>query len=501
MRPTLGKAGNWSNMFDVVEITIRDLQDAILQRTATCAETIEQCLARIERYDRGGPRLAAILCADPSAFSVARQLDDFVSRERRLRGPLHGVPVLIKDNIDVEGLPTTGGCVALASSRALRDAHVVARLRDAGAVVLGKANLHEFALGGTTTSSLGGQTLNPYDLTRTPGGSSGGTAAGVTASFAVVGIGTDTGQSVRSPAAATALVGLRPTRGLISCSGVMPTSITQDTVGPLARTVEDAAIVLDVIAGYDCQDASTAVGYGKARPSYRAFLKKGTLEGARFGLLRAFLGQDEVHQEVNRVVEQSVDAMRQLGAVIFDVAIPDLGRLTADQATAAYEMNEAFDRYLRSLDTGSAIASLQDIVDDARFEPSVRETLRAAVTNRGREEPAYEGIFVRRDRLRTAVLQVMAEHRLDCILYPHQKVLPVKVGARQVERNGVLSNSTGMPAIAFPGGFSTPDVDAPAGVPVGIELLGRDWCEGELLGYAHAFEQALRVRRRPFSTS
>src|SRR5688572_6750371 len=213
--------------------------------------------------------------------------------------PLDCIPVILKDNYDTADMPTTGGSITLAESVPLRDAFVVRKLREAGAIILAKANLTELARGGTTVSSLGGQTRNPYDLTRTPGGSSGGTGAAIAASFGVVGTGSDTGQSVRSPASAQSLVGLRPTRGLISRSGIIPASTSQDEAGPITRTVADAARMLDVMAGYDPDDPITAFGAHRIPASYAAFLKPDALKGARIGVLTEFFGRDPVHQEVN----------------------------------------------------------------------------------------------------------------------------------------------------------------------------------------------------------
>ena len=236
--------------------------------------------------------------------------------------PLHCIPIILKDNYDTADMPTTGGSVTLASSIPLRDAFVVRKLREAGAIILAKANLTELARGGTTVSSLGGQTKNPYDLTRTPGGSSGGTGAAIAASFGVAGTGSDTGQSVRSPASAQSLVGLRPTRGLISRTGIIPVSTTQDEAGPITRTVEDAARMLDVMAGYDPDDPITAFGVPRIPRTYTAFLNRDALKGARIGVLTEYFGRDSVHQEVNAVTEDAIGKMSEAGATIVRITIP-----------------------------------------------------------------------------------------------------------------------------------------------------------------------------------
>lgn len=484
--------------FNVHETTIGATQAALLAGQVTCVQIAEQYLARIAAYDAAGPGLNAMLAINPALLDDAAALD----RARQARPgelpPLHGVAVAVKDNLNMRGLPTSGGVRALADLTARRDAFVVARLRAAGAMIIGKTNLHEFALAGLTVSSLKGQTRNPYDLGRTPGGSSGGSGVAVAASLALVGIGTDTGQSIRSPASALALVGLRPTRGLVSRGGVMPTSVTQDTVGPLARSAEDAARLLDAIAGFDANDPSSAAAPGPASASHAVQLRADALAGARFGVVRQLFGPDDRHAEVNRVVLAAADAMKALGATLVDIELPGLEALMAGQATADYEMREAFDRYLGDMETTAATDSLAAIVGAGGHHPSVDASLQAAVHGAGTADPAYARIFVQRDRLRGALLHVMALHRLDALLYPHQKILVVPIGTlEQTERNGVLSNATGMPAISFPAGFSAPTEQAPCGVPIGVELLGRDWCEAQLLGYAHAFELATRTRVAP----
>ena len=256
-------------------------------------------------------------------------MDRLAAAGNRALRPLHCIPVVVKDNYNTADMPTTGGSVTLARSVPLDDAFVVKRLRQAGAAVLAKANLTELARGGTTVSSLGGQTKNPYDLTRTPGGSSGGTGAAIAANFAVLGTGSDTGQSIRSPASAQSLVGLRPTRGLVSRDGIIPFSTTQDEAGPITRTVEDAARMLDVIAGYDAADPVTAFSLHKIPPSYTAFLDRDGLRGARIGALMDVFGKDAVHREVNAVVEAAIEKLAEAGATIVRVNIANIEALDA----------------------------------------------------------------------------------------------------------------------------------------------------------------------------
>jgi Asp-tRNA(Asn)/Glu-tRNA(Gln) amidotransferase A subunit family amidase len=415
--------------------------------------------------------------------------------------PLHCIPVILKDNFDTADIATTGGAVTLKSSVPLRDGFVVSKLRAAGAVIVAKANMTELALGGSTASSLGGQTRNPYDLTRTPGGSSGGTGAAIAASFGVLGTGSDTGQSVRSPASANSLVGLRPTRGLISRSGVMPASTTQDEVGPIARTVTDAALMLDVMAGYDADDPITAFGAHHVPRTYSAFLDRNALKGARVGVLTDFFGNEPVHQDVNAVVNGAIEQMAAAGASTVRVTIPALDRLTAGLQLTNYEMKPAFDRYLAAVGPRAPVRTLDELIARGEFHASVAGSLEAQlrVVN-GLDDPEYKDRLLRREHLRQAIMKIVADHRLDAILYPHQRRLVVPIGEEQVERNGVLSNSSGFPAITFPAGFSPATATAPLGVPIGIELLGPEWSEPKLLALAFAFEQTAAPRRIPAST-
>jgi Asp-tRNA(Asn)/Glu-tRNA(Gln) amidotransferase A subunit family amidase len=483
------------------EATISGIHDALAAGLTTCVEVVQAYLRRIDAYDDRGPALNALITINRHALETAADLDRIQSASRSALRPLHCVPVILKDNYDTADMPTTGGSVTLAESVPLRDGFVVKKLRDAGAIILAKANLTELARGGTTVSSLGGQTRNPYDLTRTPGGSSGGTGAAIAASFGVAGTGSDTGQSVRSPASALSLVGLRPTRGLISRSGIIPVSTTQDEAGPMTRTVADAARMLDVMAGYDPDDPITAFGAHRVPPTYTAHLNPDGLRGARIGVLTEFFGRESVHQEVNAVTEAAIGKMAQGGAVMIPIAIPSLDRLTRNVQVAEYESRIAFNQYLTALGPRAPVKTLDEFIARGEFHSSLKaglETDRRMVN--GTNDPEYKARLARRHDLRQAIMSVMAANKLDAILYPHQRRLVVPIGEEQVERNGVLSNSTGFPAIAIPGGFSRPSASAPLGVPVGIELLGPEWGEPALIALASAFEHIANTRRPPAST-
>src|SRR5437870_8436063 len=483
------------------EATIRNTQAAFASGRATCVQMAQAYLNRIEAYDHKGPALNSIITINPKALETAAEMDRIYAANRSSLKPLHCVPVILKDNYDTADMPTTGGSVTLAESIPRQDAFVVKKLREAGALVLAKANLMELARGGTTVSSLGGQTRNPYDLSRTPGGSSGGTGAAIAANFGVSGTGSDTGQSVRSPASALSLVGIRPTRGLISRDGIIPYSTTQDEAGPITRTVEDAARMLDIMAGYDPDDPITAFSVQKIPKTYTAFLDPDGLKGARIGILMDFFGSETVHQQVNAVTESAIQAMTRAGATMIRIKIPNLEDLTRDIQVPHYESKIAFNNYLARLGPRAPDKSLGEFIARGEFHRSLRQELEAyqQVVD-GLNDSEYKNRLLRRNNLRQAVMTVMAENKLDAILYPHQRRLVVPIGEDQVDRNGVLSNGTGFPAIAFPAGFSAPTNSAPAGVPVGIELLGPDWSEPVLIKLAYAFEQAAKIRRPPPST-
>lgn len=487
--------------FVLPETTIAKIHTGFATGVQTCRHLVTGYLDRIEAFDRDGPTLNTILNLNPLALETASEMDAQYAIDPSGVGPLHCIPLVLKDNFDTADLPTTGGAVTLAESTPVDDAFVVQRLRAAGAIVLAKVNLTELARGGTTVSSLGGQTKNPYDLTRTPGGSSGGTGAAIAANFATIGTGSDTGQSIRSPASAQSLVGLRPTRGLVSRDGIIPLSTTQDAAGPITRTVEDAARMLDVIAGYDPKDPITAFSLGKIQKSYAGSLDRDGLEGARIGLLVDFFGTEAVHEEVNAVTEAAVGQMEALGATTVEIRIPDLDELTRDLAVSRFEGKIAFNAYLTSLGSRAPVRTLSEFIRRGTFHEAIEESLEAdeRVVD-GLNDPEYQRRLLRRQSLRQAIMITMADHRLDAILYPHQRRLVAPIGEPQRERNGVLSNGTGFPAITFPGGFSAPTATAPVGVPIGIELLGEEWSEPKLFRLAYAFEQAADIRKSPVAT-
>ena len=496
----LGEAGAQTAGFHLEEATIGSIHAAFANGGLTCVQLTRAYLNRIDSYNLKGPALHAIITVNPGALDIAADLDRQYRDNRAGAGPLHCIPVILKDNFDTADMPTSGGNISMKDSRPSKDAFTVAKMRKAGALILAKANMQEFARGGLSISSLGGQVLNPYDLSRTPGGSSGGTGASIASNLGTVGTGSDTGQSIRSPSSANSLVGVRPTRGLVSRNGVIPASQTQDEVGPIARTVTDAALLLDVMAGYDPDDAVTAYGRGHNAQSFTHLLKPDALKGARIGVMANLFGKEERHREVNKVMEDAIAKMQSLGATVTRFELPEYDALAANMDTSTLEGHTVMDRYFASLPANAPIKSFADLV--IANKSAVQDTLEIELQiPNGMNTDLYKTRMLNREKLRMAVAKKMADLNLDAILYPHQRILVVPTTAKdQPERNGVLSNGTGYPAVTFPAGFSAPTANAPLGVPVGAELLGADFSEDKLLSYAYAFEQATHARKVPKST-
>ncbi len=488
--------------FVLEEATVDSIHAAFANNTLTCSSLVASYLARIDAYNMRGPALHAVLTVNPQALNLAEKLDQQYKDSGGRVGSLHCIPIVLKDNFNTFDMPTSGGNVAMKNSQPRADAFTVDRMRKAGAIIIAKTNLQEFARGGVSISSLGGQVLNPYDLSRTPGGSSGGTGAALAANFAVLGTGSDTGQSIRSPASANSLVGVRPTRGLISRAGVIPASLTQDEVGPIARDVKDAARLLDVMVGFDPKDPITAYGVGRTPASYVTGLRASALQGARIGVMENLYGKEERHVEVNKVMEQVIKTMVDKGATIVRFRLPEYDALAPVVATDRLEARTSMDMYFAELGSDAPVTSFRQLVDSKTASPDIQKALEAEIAVQdGMQSTQYKDRMINRDKLRLAVSTKMAELKLDAILYPEQMVLVAPIGQPdQPERNGTLSNGTGFPAVTFPGGFSTPSATAPLGIPVGAELLGRDYSEPLLLSLAYSFEQAKKTRKPPEST-
>lgn len=476
--------------FDVMEKSISELAAAMESGEVTSRTLVEMYLARIHAYDQRGPALHAMITVNDKALAEADTLD----AERATsgsRGPLHGVPIIVKDNFDTVDMPTTGGVIALATSVPPDDAFQVRKLREAGAIILGKANMHELARGITTLSSVGGQTRNPYDPERNPGGSSGGTGAAVAASFAAVGMGTDTCGSIRIPSSHNALVGLRGTRGLSSRDGIIPLSHTQDIGGPLARTVADLVAVLDATVGPDPADESTQLSESRIPESYVPFLVEDALQGARLGILIELVGDATADGPVRDVIEAAIEEMKNQGAETVDVTESGLPELLEGSRLREFKFDLA-DYLTRTPD--APVRSLDEIVERGLYHEVLERGYRTSIEVESLDTDEYREAIARRDETRQAVLALMDEHELDALVYPTIRQTAMRIGARQTGSNCRLSAQSGLPAITVPAGF------ARDGMPVGVELLGRAFAEPRLIALAYAYEQATHHRRPPVTT-
>lgn len=472
--------------------TITELQEAMASGRATSVEITQAYLARIRAYDQVGPALNSMIWLNPNAVAEAEALD----RERAASGPrglLHGIPIILKDNYDTHDLPTSAGTLALAGNVAPDDAFQVARLREAGVVVVGKSNMHELASGITTIGSLGGQTRNPYDLRRNAGGSSGGTGAAIAASFAAVGWGSDTCGSIRIPAAHNDLVGLRPTKGLSSIDGIVPLSHTQDVGGPLARSVRDLAIALDATVGPDPADPATRILEGRTIPRFVEALDTAALRGARIGVLEALFGDAPEEAAAAEIVRAAIGRMVELGADTVTVEIPGYDSLLAGSGLIGHEFKWDLIDYLAGV-PDAPVASLQEMLDlglvHEALVPAMRR--RNAPTERDGEE--YRDAFAKREPLRAAVVATLDGHALDALVFPTVRAIPAVIGDPQRGSSCSLSANTGLPAISVPAGFTG------AGLPIGMEMVGRVLDDARLVAMAFAFEQATDHRREPEST-
>jgi len=480
------------SFFEVHEQSIVELQAAQAAGRVTARGLVDSYLARIQAYDQAGPRLNAIVMLNPRAREEADALDR-ERAEKGARGPLHGIPILIKDNYDTADLPTSGGSLGLATLQPAADAFQVRKLRQAGAVILGKTTMHELAAGITTISSMTNQTRNPYDLMRVPGGSSGGTGAAVGASFAAAGMGSDTCGSIRIPAANQNLVGLRGTHGLSSRTGVMPLSSTQDIAGPLARTVTDLAIMLDATVGPDPGDPITAEGASHIPKSYRDALAPGGLKGARIGVLRALFGTAPEDDEVANLVRKALDGMKAQGAEVIEITVPGMDDLMRDSSVIADEFKFDLAAYLAK-QPDAPVKSLGEIIERGLHHDQLDATFRLRNSPEKRDTEHYRQALVKRRALRAAVLATLEEQRIDALAYPTLRRKPALIGEAQGGTNCQLSATTGLPAISMPAGFTTD------GLPIGLELLGGAFQEATLLKFAYGWEQSAKPRRAPFST-
>lgn len=480
----------------VTEATIADLHRLMLDRRVTAVQIVQQYLDRIAAYDRRGPSLNAITVVNPNALARAAELDAELARTGRLTGPLHGIPVIVKDNYDTADLATAAGSRSLAESLPPDDAFMVRRLKEAGAIVIAKSNMAEFAFSPyeTVGSFLPGYTFNPYALNRVPAGSSGGTAAAVSASFGAVGLGTDTGNSIRGPSSHTALVGIRPTIGLTSRDGIVPLYLERDVGGPMTRTVEDAARVLDVVAGVDPADTATARARGRMPETYTAFLDADALRGARIGVVRAYTDAPTADTAVIARFEQALRDLARAGAVLVDPI--DISFVDSIPGTLCSSFRADLEEYLRT--RPGAPQTLDEIIESERYHVTVERRLRGLARDTlGRTEERCRRAAESRDRFRERLGSLQRENRLDALVYPTWSNPPRIIGdltSPHGDNNQVLAPRSGFPAITVPMGWVYDTL------PVGLQFLGDAWTEPRLIALAYAYEQATHHRRPPAST-
>jgi amidase len=484
------------------ELTIARAHEAMRAGSLTCVALVDHYLARIEAFDRQGPAINAITVINPRAREEAAELDRRF-KAGGLTGPLHCVPAIVKDNFETIGLQTAAGSLALKDFDPARDAFQVRRIKEAGAIVLAKSNMAEWAFSPyeTVNSVLPGYTKNPYALDRVTAGSSGGTAAAVAADFGLIGLGSDTGNSIRGPSSHQALTGIRSTMGLTSRGGVVPLSLLADIAGPMTRTLEDAVAVLQVIAGEDPADPVTLAapfvpeglrpgGRPETLPDYRTALARGGLKGARIGVLRQAYERDTLDPEIVNVFSAALDDLKKAGAIIVDPAtVEGLREIRRAQGTGPCAgFKHDINRYLASLGDRVPVKSLEEVIRSRRFHPSVELRLSRAQegAENGLNSEACKAEADYRDRFRAAVQKTMDDHRLDAFVYPTWSNPPRLIGDLNTphgDNSQVFSPTTGWPSIQVPMGATR------SRLPAGITFFGRAWSEPTLIRLAFDYEQ------------
>lgn len=475
--------------FTIEEATINEIQQAFKSGQLTSVELVQAYLDRIEQYDKKGPKINSVLTINPDALKIAEELD--AMRGQDGQGPLYGIPVLLKDNVETaDDMPTTAGSIALKNNYAREDSFVATQLRQAGAIILGKVNLSEWANFLTENmpsgySGLGGQVQNPYGIgvfeAGSVGGSSSGTGASIASNFAVAGIGTETAGSILSPASANSIVGIKPTVGLISRSGIIPLAESQDTPGPMTRTVADAAIMLGILTGVDERDPVTHESVGHALHDYTPHLKADGLKGARIGVDRSFLSEKD--QEKRRVMEQAIDEVKALGAIVEEVVIPTQ---EFDSEVLWYEFKRGVNNYLQNVSDDVPVKSLADVIEFNKEDPLVRMKFgqthleKAVALSDDPQDPTY--LEHRETDVRLSAAEgidlVMNKYQLDALLFEnnHGCAMPAKAG---------------YPSITVPAGYTA------KGEPVGVTFSALAYSEPRLIELAYAYEQATKKRKAP----
>jgi amidase len=492
--------------FDLSTATIAELQAAMATGELTSEKLIQLYLARIDAYDKKGPALNTVLVLNPRALDEARALD----AERKTTGPrspLHGIAVLAKDVYDTKDLPTTGGFKPMAGSQPMRDSFVIDRLRKAGCVILGKLNQSDwYGVASQGASTLGGQVLSPYNLKKSPGGSSSGTGSAMAAWFASVGLGSDTTGSIVIPSTLANLVGFSTTHGLVSRTGMMWSSPSQESGGPMGRSVYDCAAVLDAIAGYDPADLPTQAGLGKipARP-YTSFLNKDGLRGARIGILREMVRSGAAHTEGNALFDQTIADFKAAGALIVDPVLTGLdlpaAQLRANAAT--YERTDAINKYLAALPSSAPIRTVDEMIakGGTLVKPAIVEASKLGSLD---HNPQLVAALKEQAVLRDVIVDVMEKYQLDAVILPYRTTVAEEVGLPSAAPGGAprnpggsnsLASVTGLPTIIVPGGFFSSD-----GMPFAVQFLGRPFSEPTLIKLASGYEAKTHHRKAPAAT-
>ena len=491
--------------FRLDETTIDKIHAAFREKKITCVELVQGYLDRIAAYDQKGPALNAYAAINSAALTEAAVLDVTFQTTGKLSGPLHGIPICVKDQAESKGIPTSFGSIAMKGYIPKEDSTLVAKLKEAGAVILGKTTLPDFATSWFGYSSASGETKNPYDLSRDPGGSSAGSGAAVAANLAAVGIGEDTGGSIRVPASFDNLVGVRVTPGLISRKGLSPLVVFQDTAGPMGRTVKDTAIVLDAIVGYDPKDPYTAAfAIAGHKGSYTQNLDTNGLKGARIGVLKEAFGSDSDPDcaQVNKVIRAAIKQIAEAGAEIVEVSLPNMMDFIMDTSLYITHSRHDINAFL-SKNPDFAYSSLDAIYKDGKYHKNL-DLIKDIMTGPAKPEddPEYYRKLAAREAFQRAVVNIVAGNKLDGICFPCCQVLPptrqeLNDGRWTVltfPTNTLIAAQTWLPSICLPAGFSS------AGIPVGLEMVVLPYHEPDLFRLGYAFEQATQHRRAPDAT-
>jgi Asp-tRNA(Asn)/Glu-tRNA(Gln) amidotransferase A subunit family amidase len=483
--------------FEITETTIAGTQQALRDHRVTCRQIVAEYLDRIRTYDQS-TRLNSLVVLNPNALAEADRFDAEFKLSQRVGG-LQCIAVIVKDNYDTKDLPTTGGSLAMKGFVPSSDAFMVRRLRDAGAIILAKSNMAEWAFSPyETVSSIAGITRNPYNLEVVPAGSSGGTAAAVAANFGAVGLGTDTGNSIRGPSSHNALVGIRPTIGLTSRDGIIPLFLSADVGGPIVRSVEDAATLLDVLAGYDPEDPITQNAEGRIPKSYKMFLDRNGLRGARIGVFRPYIDSPTTDPQIKALTEKAILDLKSRGAQIIDpFVIPDFEALTQDIFCGDFQSD--LNSYLAKHGQGAPYNNLAEIIGSGLYLPYIEGRLKqtaAAKPGSDTDHTVCPDVYHNGKKIafRAAIHAAMMQFKVQAIIYPTWSNAPRKVGDDQSpagDNSQVLSPQSGFPAITVPMGY-THDV-----LPAGLTFFGDSFSEGTLIKFAYAYEQATQHRHPP----